>query len=107
MLSGGGLCVGLITRPEESYRVGVSECDRESSIMRRPWPTGGGVLGHVKKKKINFFPKDADVHTYKVIHLNLFTRGRTIASNRIQEFHKITRKITNTSNIQNTRIFQT
>jgi hypothetical protein len=20
---------------------GVSECDREASIMRRPWPTGG------------------------------------------------------------------
>ena len=34
------LCVGLITRPEESYRV-WSECDRESSIMRGPWPTGG------------------------------------------------------------------
>jgi hypothetical protein len=40
-LSGRGLCVGLITRPEESYRVGVSECDREASIMMRPWPTRG------------------------------------------------------------------
>jgi hypothetical protein len=30
VLSGGGLCVGLITLPEESYRVWVSECDRES-----------------------------------------------------------------------------
>jgi len=37
VLSGRGLCVGLITRPEESYR--VSECDHESSITRRPWPT--------------------------------------------------------------------
>jgi hypothetical protein len=37
MLSGTGLCDGLITRPEESNR--VSECDREASIMRRPWPT--------------------------------------------------------------------
>jgi hypothetical protein len=37
-----GLCVGLITRPEESYRVWcASECDREAWIMRRPWPTGG------------------------------------------------------------------
>jgi hypothetical protein len=36
-----GLCVRLITRPEESYRVGVSECDREASIMRRPRPTRG------------------------------------------------------------------
>jgi hypothetical protein len=42
VLSGRGLCVGLITRPEESYRLWcVSECDREASIMRRPWPTGG------------------------------------------------------------------
>jgi hypothetical protein len=42
VLSGRGLCVGLITRPEESYRMcGVSECDREASTMRRPWPTRG------------------------------------------------------------------
>ena len=32
------LCVWLITRPEESYRVWCV-CDREASIMRRPWPT--------------------------------------------------------------------
>ena len=37
------LCVGLITCPEESYWVWcvVTECDREASIMRRPWPTRG------------------------------------------------------------------
>jgi hypothetical protein len=31
---------------------GVSECDRESSTMRRLWPTGGrgGLLHHGKKK---------------------------------------------------------
>jgi hypothetical protein len=40
VLSGRSLCVGLITRPEESYRVlGVPECDREASIVRRSWPT--------------------------------------------------------------------
>jgi hypothetical protein len=44
---GMGLCVGLITRPEESYRVcGVSEYDREASIMRRPWPLCSGLIGH-------------------------------------------------------------
>jgi hypothetical protein len=38
VLSGTGLCVGLITRPEESYRLWcVSECDREASTIRRPW----------------------------------------------------------------------
>jgi len=42
VLSGRGLCDGLITRLEESYRfwcVGV--CDLETLWMRRPWPTGG------------------------------------------------------------------
>ena len=41
VLSGRGLCAGLITRPEESHEWGVSECDREVSIMRGPLPTGG------------------------------------------------------------------
>jgi hypothetical protein len=32
MLSGRGLCDGMITRPEECYRVRcVSKCDREAS----------------------------------------------------------------------------
>jgi hypothetical protein len=40
VLSGRGLGFGLIPRPEESYRMcGVSQCDREASMMRRPWPT--------------------------------------------------------------------
>ena len=43
MLSGIGLCDGLTTRPEESYR--VCECDREALIMRRPWPVGGCCAG--------------------------------------------------------------
>jgi hypothetical protein len=33
------LCYRLITRPEESNHVRMSECDREASIMRRLWPT--------------------------------------------------------------------
>jgi hypothetical protein len=40
VLSGRCLCVGLITHPEESYRVWcVSECDLEASITKRPSPT--------------------------------------------------------------------
>jgi hypothetical protein len=40
VLSGRGLYVGLITRPEESHFCDVSECDREASIMRRRGPLG-------------------------------------------------------------------
>jgi hypothetical protein len=41
-LSGTGLCDGLITRPEESYRLWrVVVCDLETSKTRKPWPTGG------------------------------------------------------------------
>jgi hypothetical protein len=40
VLSGRGLCVGLTTRLEESYRVWcLSECDREAWKTRRPWST--------------------------------------------------------------------
>ena len=41
VLSGRGLCDGLITRPEESYRRWcVVVCDLQTSWMRRPWPSG-------------------------------------------------------------------
>jgi hypothetical protein len=43
VLSGRGLCVGLITRPEESYRLCVCliVCDLETSAVRRPGPDLG------------------------------------------------------------------
>jgi hypothetical protein len=42
LLSCKRLCDWPSIHPEESYRVCcVPECDREASIMRRPWPTGG------------------------------------------------------------------
>ena len=39
VLSGRGLCVGLITNLEETYQSGVSAYDCEALIMRRAWPT--------------------------------------------------------------------
>ena len=45
MLSGRGLCGGPIFYPEAPTKCDVSECDRESAIVRRPWHTGGGVTG--------------------------------------------------------------
>ena len=55
VLSGRGLCDGLITRPEEAYRLWcVIVCDQEtSSRMRRPWPAlgcsamGGGTYWNI------------------------------------------------------------
>jgi hypothetical protein len=42
LLSGRGLCDGLVTRPEEFYLLWcLVVCDLETSWMRRPWPTGG------------------------------------------------------------------
>jgi len=52
VLSGRGLCDGLITCPEESYRLRcVVECDLETSRMMRPWPTGRGCRA---KKKYSY-----------------------------------------------------
>jgi hypothetical protein len=43
-LSGRGLCDGLITRPEESYRLWcVIVCDLETSTLRRLKPARGVV----------------------------------------------------------------
>jgi len=42
VLSGRGLCDGLITRPEESYRLWcVAVCDQETSKTRRLKPAIG------------------------------------------------------------------
>jgi len=43
VLSGRGLCVGMITSHFQKSRTkcGVTEGDREAFIMRRPWPNGG------------------------------------------------------------------
>ena len=42
VLSDRGLCDGLITRPEESYRLWrIVVCDLETSGMWRPWPALG------------------------------------------------------------------
>jgi hypothetical protein len=61
VLSGRGLCIGLIIRPEESYRVWcVSECDREASIMGGPWPTGGAAAP-LGDKIITKWPRVNDV----------------------------------------------
>jgi len=56
VLSGRVLCDELITRPEESYyRLWcVVVCDLETSLMRRPWPSGGCCVKN--KQAIKHFP---------------------------------------------------
>jgi len=47
VLSGRGLCVGIITRPEESYRLWcrcVVVCDLETWSIKWPWPALGCSL---------------------------------------------------------------
>jgi hypothetical protein len=56
VLSGRSLCVGLITRPRESYRMWCVWV-REAAIMRRPWRTWGfcamGVnIASVRDKRV-------------------------------------------------------
>ena len=55
VLSGRGLCDGLITRPEESYRLWcVVVCDLETSRMMRPWPALGRSATGKKKERFLF-----------------------------------------------------
>ena len=52
VLSGRGHYDGLITRPEDSYRLWcVVVCDLETSGMRGQWPNGGGGLLRQKQTK--------------------------------------------------------
>jgi len=62
VLSGRGLCDGLIIRSEESYRLWrVVVCDQETSKTRRLKPANGlwkynppmGVVAPGKKKQVN------------------------------------------------------
>ena len=53
ILSGRVLCDGLITLPEESYRMWcVAVCDLETSWMRRPAGKGGGAVAPETNKLI-------------------------------------------------------
>jgi len=58
VLSGRGLCDGLITRPEESYRPWcVVVCDLETSRTRRPCPAlGRSATGGRINKNSHVFP---------------------------------------------------
>jgi hypothetical protein len=72
VLSGRGLCDGLITRPEESYRLWcVLVCDQVTSGMRT-LKLARVVKCQIEKKKV--------VKVYGLEH-QLFRRVRLIATN--------------------------
>jgi len=73
VLSGRGLCDGLITRPEKPYRLWcVVVRDLETSKMRRPWPalgrsaTGGGGGRYTGTTRLI-----ADLTTFDIVGLLL------------------------------------
>jgi len=60
VLSGRGLCDGLITCPEESYQLWcVFVCDLETSWMRRPWPDGSRRAKNKQNAKQETFQASA------------------------------------------------
>jgi hypothetical protein len=64
VLSGRGLCVELITRPEDSYRLWcVVVCDLETSRMRRSW----SALGRSATAK-----KKVCIYIYIYIYIYIF-----------------------------------
>jgi hypothetical protein len=74
VLSGGGLCDEIITRPEESYRMWcVVVCDLETSWMRRPWPwpwpTRGNRARKEKKKTWSSFNDPISISSQTVIRM--------------------------------------
>ena len=67
VLSGGGLCDELITRPEESCRLWCVVYDLETSWMRRPWPElGRNARG--KEKYFGFYCR----YLTQILHTDIF-----------------------------------
>jgi len=67
VLSGRGLCVGLTTHPEESYRAWcVSECDLEATIMRSTHTKGCWVV-EKKTRRVNRVNEYGSIGYYRLL----------------------------------------
>ena len=65
VLSSRGLCVELITRPEEYYQLWrFVVCDLETSRMRRPYPVGP----QLQKREPNTEASESRVRTFVCDH---------------------------------------
>jgi hypothetical protein len=72
VLSGRDLCDELITRPEESYRLGiVVVCDLEPSRMKRQWP----ALGRSATKKMLIIARGHYCSSVHRINLENYENG--------------------------------
>jgi hypothetical protein len=91
VLSGRGLCDGLVTRSEESYRLWrVVVCDQETSYARRLWPARGlqntnpqWVVAPVKKKPGRSFTLFAINFIWAGPDSNPSFRGKKMAANHL------------------------
>ena len=87
LLSGRIMFHGLITPPEDSYRVYVTESDRWASIMRRPWPTRGCcAMGINNSKRETKFHTSTDGYVFCVLILRFYIEPHRVK--RWQEFNK-------------------
>ena len=83
VLSGRGLCDGLITRPEESYRLWrVVVCDQETSKTRRLKPAIG--LCNDRKTNKQTVTKEANV-SIKHDSLYGYAHGQVMVSSRLRK----------------------
>jgi len=77
VFSGRSLCDGLITRPEESYRLWrVVVCDLETSKMRWLKPATG--LWKIKPKGFNAKNANNNKQTVTLLHLSMDTLKTTL-----------------------------
>ena len=73
VFSGRRLCDELITRTRESYQPWcVVVCDLETSIMRRPWPTGDCRTKNKQTFFLNNQPDAQIIQFYSVIKFYTF-----------------------------------
>jgi hypothetical protein len=75
VLSGRGLCVGLITRPEQSYRVWCVLVWSWSKTVRRAWPTGVCCVMEKEKHYITTLKTSAYFHPHWEDHQRVRTPG--------------------------------
>ena len=85
VLSGKGLYVELITRPEESHRLWcIAMCDIGTTRMRRPWPALGRSATGQKKVEYSWFILHTTLTKHSSPGLNKFLKYLNYKNKRIR-----------------------